>query len=330
MKIRYDDSDHPIHLIKVENIPDELKALAHWVVWGFEERDGKLTKPPFQSKYPLKSASSTDRETWNTFDETIRSYKACENGGISGIGFVVTGSPFTGIDLDHCRDPETGEVEEGANKIIAKMKSYCEITPSKEGVRIWVKGKPPRGIKKGKVEIYGEGRYFTVTGERLDGWKLIESRQKELDELFKSLVIEDQKKPSPPIDRDTFRTPLSYEAILQKAIVAKNGEAFSKLYQGDFSDYPSHSEADLALCSMLSFWANRDGETIDRLFRGSGLMREKWDKKHGALTYGEMTINRAIQRTIEVYAPPTCQPFKDYPGSKTTPSPSSQREISRQ
>ena len=48
---------------------------------------------------------------------------------------------------------------------------------------------------------------------------------------------------------------------------------------------------------MLAFWTGRDAERMDALFRKSGLMRPKRDEKHGAQTYGEMTIGKAIKDT---------------------------------
>src|SRR5215212_8895145 len=49
---------------------------------------------------------------------------------------------------------------------------------------------------------------------------------------------------------------------------------FARLYYGgETGDYPSASEADLALCRALAFWSGGDRERIDRLFRKSGLMR---------------------------------------------------------
>ena len=63
------------------------------------------------------------------------------------------------------------------------------------------------------------------------------------------------------------------DTILEKAKLARNGIEFQKLWGGDFSSYPSQSEADLALCGILAFWCNRDIAQIDRLFRRSGLMR---------------------------------------------------------
>jgi primase-polymerase (primpol)-like protein len=93
--------------------------------------------------------------------------------------------------------------------------------------------------------------------------------------------------------------------LLQKAKTAANGEKFEQLWRGSTSGYESHSEADMALCSLLAFWTGGDERQVDRLFRDSGLMREKWDEVHFAdgSTYGEKTIERAIAGTSEFYEP---------------------------
>jgi hypothetical protein len=59
----------------------------------------------------------------------------------------------------------------------------------------------------------------------------------------------------------------------------------------------------MALCCLLAFWTRKDPARIDRLFRESRLMREKWDEQHGAQTYGQMTIARAIESTVNVVSP---------------------------
>ena len=65
------------------------------------------------------------------------------------------------------------------------------------------------------------------------------------------------------------------------------------------------SEADLALCSILSFWTNKTPRLIDSIFRKSGLYRPKWDEKHysDGRTYGQETIARATELCKEVYTP---------------------------
>jgi primase-polymerase (primpol)-like protein len=75
---------------------------------------------------------------------------------------------IVGIDLDHCFNPETSKCEQWAIDIINKMDSYTEVSPSGEGIRIFVKGLlPPGGRKKGYIEMYSSGRYLTITGNSL-------------------------------------------------------------------------------------------------------------------------------------------------------------------
>lgn len=94
---------------------------------------------------------------------------------------------------------------------------------------------------------------------------------------------------------------LDDNALLVKAQAAKDGEAFKRLLDGDWVGYPSQSEADQAFCNKLAFWTGKDPARMDRIFRSSGLYRDKWDNRHGAKTYGEMTIDRAIEGTGEAY-----------------------------
>jgi len=94
------------------------------------------------------------------------------------------------------------------------------------------------------------------------------------------------------------------EALIARACAAKNGDRFSRLWAGDASPYGDDaSAADQALCNLLAFWTGRDEDRMDRLFRRSGLFREKWDEKRGARTYGQMTIDKAVADCHDTYAP---------------------------
>jgi hypothetical protein len=86
-------------------------------------------------------------------------------------------------------------------------------------------------------------------------------------------------KPSPHghTPRSTASNELDDQKLIDKAMGAKNGAAFAQLWRGEFQYYASHSQADMALCSVLAFWTGADAGRMDRLFRASGLMREKWD-----------------------------------------------------
>ncbi len=149
----------------IENIPEQLTERPQWVCWRLELRDGKTTKVPY-TPGTLRRASTTDLMSWRTFSEALAAYEAGEP-PYDGIGFCFcSADPFTGIDLDHCRDPETGAVEEWAQKIIVSVQEgYVEASPSGTGVHIIVEGVVRGGaVRKGPIEMYGRDRFFTVTG----------------------------------------------------------------------------------------------------------------------------------------------------------------------
>ncbi len=116
-----------------ENIPPELRELTQWVCWRYETRHGKRTKVPVN---PLTgySANVTDPQTWTTFDCALAAYTEL---GCDGVGFVFTADDdFFGIDLDDCRNPDTGELTKWADEIVADVDSYTEISPSQYGLKI--------------------------------------------------------------------------------------------------------------------------------------------------------------------------------------------------
>ncbi len=149
-----------------ENIPEQLTKRPQWVCWRMEERAGKLTKVPY-TPGTLRRASATELMTWGTFREALEAYRRSEP-PYDGIGFVFcSADPFAGIDLDDCRNPETGEIESWAQKIIDRVQEgYIEVSPSGTGIHIIVVGKVRGGgVKRGSVEMYGQDRFFTISGE---------------------------------------------------------------------------------------------------------------------------------------------------------------------
>jgi primase-polymerase (primpol)-like protein len=149
--------------VNLDCLPEELRQRRQWVVWKLEERDGKPNKVPYIAG-GSGNASSTDSLTWRSFEEAVQ---ALETGRYNGIGFVFSsGDPFAGIDLDDCRNPETGELEEWAVKIVEDFGGYAEVSQSGTGVHIIVKGKAPNK-KRGKVEAYSLERFFAMTGQVL-------------------------------------------------------------------------------------------------------------------------------------------------------------------
>jgi putative DNA primase/helicase len=297
-----------IEQLNPNGIPEELKRLPQWVNWTLEERDGKPTKIPLNPMTGGK-AMSNNPSTWGSYDKAVARYRECENDCIAGIGFVPTNG-YVGVDLDHCRNPETGLIESWAQEIVAQLKSYTEVTPSGTGVRVWVKGTlPDHGRKKGNIEMYATGRFFTVTGQHLKGTPLdIYHREEELKTIHSKIFGNGQEAKMNSRPETSTSLSLSDANLIKMAMEAKNGGKFRLVWEGDWkgAGYSSPSEADLALCVLLAFWTGRNAARIDTLFRQSGLMREKWDERHSGdgRTYGQKTIEKAIQGTTETYKRP--------------------------
>jgi hypothetical protein len=78
------------------------------------------------------------------------------------------------------------------------------------------------------------------------------------------------------------------------------GGKYSALWSGDWSGYPSQSEADLALCIQIAFYVP-DAARIEAIFARSGLAREKWTQRED---YRRTTIACALARQSGCYRRP--------------------------
>jgi putative DNA primase/helicase len=294
----------------VEGIPAELRQRDQWVCWKLEPKadragNSKMTKVPYCAHDGTR-ASSTDPRTWAPFSKAVQ---AARERGFAGVGFILTeGDPYVGIDLDNAVD-ENGEIRPEQAAILRELKSYTEWSQSRKGLHAIVRGATPNGepVKKGDafgpgqgLEIYSQKRFWVMTGNRLETFpENIEGRASQIETLFRRF------KPVPveePEDFPDILPPvLDDEIIIRKAVKARNGEKFKRLWEGDASGYSSSSEADEALCCLLAYWT-KDPEQIDRLFRRSALFRAKWDERHGAETYGATAIRKAISLVKEAYS----------------------------
>jgi putative DNA primase/helicase len=106
----------------LERIPLELKALPNWVTY----RPNKTPVNPLTGK----NARADDPSTWGKFGQAVKQWESQKGNGIAGLGYEFSADdPFCGIDLDKCREPETGEIEAWAKAIIER--ELCR------GVPIW-------------------------------------------------------------------------------------------------------------------------------------------------------------------------------------------------
>jgi putative DNA primase/helicase len=279
--------------VELGRIPAELRAIARWLVWRVELREGKRTKVPYAVHGG--PASTTDPRTWATFEAAVSRLK---QGDVAGIGFVFTdGDSFVGVDLDGAL--AGNEAVPWAAAIVNELDSYTELSPSGRGLHVIVRGElRAAGNRRGPVEMYDRGRYFTVTGRVYAGREAIRSRQAELDAVHARWVARPVATVI-PLQGSAALVELDDEELLGRAMRAKNGALFEQLWRGSAEGYSSRSEADLALVSLLVFWTGGDKARVDRLFRASGLYRPKWDRAD----YRQATIDRALASAHDLYAP---------------------------
>lgn len=283
------------------NIPNELKQNALFCLWKYEERDGKKTKVPYKiTGARARANSATDFSSFDSVSELVDKY--------SGIGMGVFNG-YSAIDIDHC--VTDGVPNEMATDIINTMKSYTELSPSGTGVRIIFKvddfnfDKNTYYIHNAKIglEIYVSGatsKFVTLTGHQINDYG-IANCDTALAEVLNTFMKRDSAvKTNAETNRVSY---LTDESVLNKAMTSVNGFKFSDLWEGRVPNGKSHSEADMSLASYLAFWCSGDIEQMDRLFRMSGLMREKWDRPQSGSTYGEITLNRAIANASAFYKP---------------------------
>jgi putative DNA primase/helicase len=287
-----------IHTPDLSHVPTTIASHRRWVLWRQERRDGTWTKIPYRWNVD-RPASSTDPETWGTLDDVSTRYL---QGGYTGLGYVL-GDGVTGVDLDHVRDPDTGDLTTEAQDILRRLDSYSEVSVGAHGVHVLLLGAMPVGGKRrGHIEMYSEGRYFTYSGMHIEGTPTdLQERQIELNALHASIFSYPPEVPTPtitPIPSIGIST-LSDEELISRV---QNLSGVGALWTGEIGEYGSRSEADLALVNAIAFYAGADTRRIDFIFRQSGLMRPKWDERRGEKTYGELTCIKAVQGRKQFFA----------------------------
>jgi hypothetical protein len=330
-EVRGGEAKPPTLAVRPDGIPAALHERRQWVCWCWERRrdgkgKGKWTKLPIN---PLTGgkAQANNPATWCSFEEALAYHRAHPD-TTDGIGYVFAADdPFAGVDLDDALDPETGALHPWAAELVALLDSYTEVSPSGTGVKVyvrakWLGDKHRRPYGTGEVEVYDRTRFFCLTGHTLPGTPAgVEERQQQLERLYAKVFAGPQKRPpadtapdagaepagESPLPRNPGNGPsLSDDQLLRKARGADNGPNFEALYdRGDTGGHGGDaSRADSALCFHLAWWTKDRGQ-IDRLFRQSALMRPKWDERHSGdgRTYGEMTVDRALEHVSGGYTP---------------------------
>lgn len=298
----------------------KIKKLPVWLLWKKEVRNGKPTKVPY--KAPGVYASSTDPETWDTFNNLKKQYfSKTGTTGEKGIGIVFDDTAnIIGIDFDHC--VEDGKLHPEVEKFIKKANTYVEYSPSGTGLHLLFQKTEKINLISNKhhfdtysIEVYASGRYFTFTEnehEHSEDLRTVDAD--EFTKLLSTIGYPWNKKEPEPIANTVVTTSflLEDDVLLEKMFSSKTGAAIQKLWNGDLSDHNDDaSKADHNLCLNLAFWTGKNASQIERLWLASPLgKREKTQKRKD---YRDRTIYNAINSTTQIYTPR--QPVKPY----TTP-----------
>lgn len=261
----------------------------------------------------ITGTNATHQATWRTYAEVRAEVE--RRHGIAGVGFVfpLDGS-MVGIDLDHVIDAD-GAIKPEADAIVEEIGSYAEWSPSGTGIHILCRGAlPSGGRKRGSVEMYSTGRFFTFTGRGYGRFGDLPIR-----DASEAVLAVHAREFSPPVAagqlpmvatgtlRPDEHDRVDDDELLRQMFASPRGEDIERIFNGGGGD--DTSAGDLALCNHLRFWCNGDRLRVDALFRRSGRMRPKWDEvRYGdGRTYGQGTLDKAFTGVVVSRSAPSAR-----------------------
>lgn len=274
-------------------IPEELRALDQWVVAGPDKR-------PHDPK-TMRHASVREPSTWGTFKQAMLVIK--DKGPDWFPGLVLTqATGVTVIDLDDKPDkPLTDEQRQRHKSMLELFNTYTERSRNKRGYHIIARATIPSGVHRDSVEMYSDGRYIIFTGDVVKDAPISAAYQQELTNMY-SQMKPAQLQAMALTDGDPELTLWDDRDLVERVMAASNAEKFNALCRGELDGpyeegpYPSDSEADMALLSILAFYSP-DNDQCRRVFSMSTLgQRDKHQK-------GDYHINLCLKK-IRSSTPP--------------------------
>lgn len=293
-----------------ENIPQELRSLKQWGLFQLKwvKERNKNTKIPIDP-YNGRAGKSNDPSTWSDFNTALKALDEIERA--DGLAFYFTNG-YVGLDIDHISDDlaDWHQGDSSVSNLINKFRlmtdeTYMEVSQSGTGIHCIFKGEiPGNRRRKGNYEMYQQGRFFALTGNSIGIPKIVTLSKEKMQALYNFLFGADKSVPDKIEEPEITALDLSIPDIIQRAEKSKTGTRFTMFMKGGWEQfYNSHSEADMAFANDLAFWTGRDFHKMDTIFRNSSLMRDKYDEKRGATTYGISLLNKAISEAVNIYNP---------------------------
>jgi len=299
----------------IVHLPPDLIQTASFCCWQYEQREGKLTKVPYNPRTGTR-AESNNRDTFAPFNIAY-----AEADRYSGLGVGVFDN-LCAVDIDHCIS-EDGTISDMAQDIINTMDAYTEKSPSGTGIRIlftapgFTYDRDAYFINNQKIglEVYAAGctkKYVTVTGD-IHSFKRCDNlfpRGSELQTVLDKYMRRDEKKrdesstrtekTAPPVIGQDWRT------LLQ--IGLENSESMRTAYNLPPDESRDDSKDDYALCKELAYWLNANPAAMRAAFLESA---------RGAREKGRYNLNRTINAAIRDTRSTAAQGHAEYMARNT-------------
>lgn len=271
-------------------VPAALRDVRQWLCWKLEQKPGakKPAKMPAYASGKRRTGaqgSDADRAALVSFDDAV---KAMSKLGATGIGFAfLPGSDRIGLDLDRAVDPETGEINPRAQRIIDACNSYTEWSPSGTGFHIYLLGETNNAKDNGAgIEVFCTSQFFTVTGRHLTGTPAEVRRidAKVLRRLHKTIAEAKggfSDKPAPASKAAPLSPASERERALSALAAIDPGIGYSDWLQIGMALHAALGGEGL---SAWDAWSARSDK-----YPGAAVIRQHWDSfKPGAVKGGTL------------------------------------------
>lgn len=149
-------------------LPGWLAGGERWAVWRYEWDADRAVwgKVPLDPLSPGRYARANQPSSWGLLGDAVAFRRRYAADGV--LRALVDGEEVLAIDLDHVRNPATGELDAIARDTLARLTGYAEVSPSGTGLHLFLREPFPapgaQGRRHGQVEVYSGNRFMAVTG----------------------------------------------------------------------------------------------------------------------------------------------------------------------